>query len=295
VTTDEDRLELPDGRTVGFADLGTDDQLAVLWCHGGPGSRLEPEGLAAGAGRDAGLRMIGIDRPGYGHSTPVPGRSIADWVPDGLAVADHLGIDRFVAVGVSTGGAYALALASMAPDRVQGVVACCALTDMRWAEGKAMMSGNGTADIWASPDRDAAMKLAADLFGEDGSKMFAPPEGGDGPAMAAADLALLSDPTWLAGMATSFAPMFAQGVTGYADDRLADGPGWGSFDVGAIRCPVEVIHGGEDTIVPVAHAHHTAAIVPSAALTVAEHLGHLSIVTEVVPAVGRLRSRSSTG
>ncbi len=80
--------------------------------------------------------MIGIDRPGYGLSTPLPGRSIADWVPDGIAVADHLGIDRFVAVGVSTGGAYALALAALHPDRVLGVLACCALTDMQWEEGR---------------------------------------------------------------------------------------------------------------------------------------------------------------
>jgi pimeloyl-ACP methyl ester carboxylesterase len=288
VTTSEDRFELPDGRTIGFADLGADGDLPVLWCHGGPGSRLEPEAMAPAA-RDAGLRMIGIDRPGYGHSTPRPGRSIADWVPDGLAVADHLGIERFVAVGVSTGGAYALALAANAPERVLGVVACCALTDMRWAEGKAMMSGNGTADIWAAADRDAAMKLAADLFGEDGSKMLSPD--GDSAPMAPADLALLSDPAWLAGMASAFPAMFAQGVVGYTDDRLADGPGWESFDVNAVRCPVDVIHGGADTIVPVAHAHHTASIIPDARLTVSDDLGHLSIISEVVPAIERLRHR----
>ena len=85
----------------------------------------------------------------------MPGRSIADWVPDGLAVADHLGIERFVAVGVSTGGAYSLALAANAPDRVLGVVACCALTDMRWAEGKAKIMESGSA---ASGTRRAATR-----------------------------------------------------------------------------------------------------------------------------------------
>ena len=80
---------------------------------------------------DAGLRLVGIDRPGYGLSTPQPGRTIAGWVPDALAVAAHLGIDRFVTVGVSTGGAYALGVAAVAPDSVLGVVACCSVTDMR--------------------------------------------------------------------------------------------------------------------------------------------------------------------
>jgi pimeloyl-ACP methyl ester carboxylesterase len=72
--------------------------------HGGPGSRLEPAYLRREAS-EAGLRIIGIDRPGYGLSRPQPGRTIAGWVPGALAVADHLGIGPFAAVGTSTGGA----------------------------------------------------------------------------------------------------------------------------------------------------------------------------------------------
>jgi pimeloyl-ACP methyl ester carboxylesterase len=54
---------------------------------------------------------------------PRPGRTIAGWVPEALAVAGHLGIGMFAVVGTSTGGAYALALAALAPQRVLGVVA----------------------------------------------------------------------------------------------------------------------------------------------------------------------------
>ncbi len=111
----DDQLPLPDGRTVGYADYGSPEHTAVLWCHGGPGSRLEPQALAANASK-AGLRLIGIDRPGYGRSTPQPGRTIGSWTPQALAVADRLGIERFAVVGVSTGGAYALALAANAPQ-----------------------------------------------------------------------------------------------------------------------------------------------------------------------------------
>jgi pimeloyl-ACP methyl ester carboxylesterase len=101
-------IELADGRSVGFATYGRPDGTAVLWCHGGPGSRMEPAHLGAEAA-EAGLLLIGIDRPGYGMSTPCPGRTIAGWVPEALAVADEIGAARFVAVGESTGGAYALA------------------------------------------------------------------------------------------------------------------------------------------------------------------------------------------
>src|SRR5262245_41433229 len=98
----DDTLTLGDGRTVGFATFGPDAGVPVVWCHGGPGSRLEPAAAEAAAG-ELGLRLIGIDRPGYGLSTPVVGRSIASWVPDGLAVLDRLGIERFAVIGVSTG------------------------------------------------------------------------------------------------------------------------------------------------------------------------------------------------
>ena len=81
-------IGLASGHTVGFADYGIPDATAVLWCHGGPGSRLEPAYLRREAS-EAGLRIIGIDRPGYGLSAPQPGRTIAGWVPEALAVADH--------------------------------------------------------------------------------------------------------------------------------------------------------------------------------------------------------------
>jgi pimeloyl-ACP methyl ester carboxylesterase len=82
--------------------------------------------------------------------------------------------------------------------------------------------------------------------------------------------------------------MFAHGVQGYVDDRIADGVGWGSFDVSRVRCPVVVLHGGSDPIVPVAHAHHTAALVPGAKLRVFDELGHFSIVAQIASAIAEL-------
>jgi pimeloyl-ACP methyl ester carboxylesterase len=281
----EGTITLEDGRTVGFADYGTPDHTAVLWCHGGPGCRFEPDPSAISA-RKAGLRFIGIDRPGYGLSTPQPGRTIGGWVSDALAVLDHLGIDRFVTVGASTGGAYALAVAASS-RRIIGCVACCALTDMRWTEGKAMVPG--TALVWNTRDRAAAMAIVAEQMGEDGSRVNVHTGGVPLPD---SDKALFADPVYLAWWLRWMKEMFTSGIAGYTDDRLADGGGWGTFDVTAITCPVAVIHGGSDTFVPVAHAEHTAAIVPGATLRVYEPLGHFSICQEVVGTVGELLARS---
>jgi pimeloyl-ACP methyl ester carboxylesterase len=44
----------------------------------------------------AGYRVIGVDRPGHGPSTPQPGRTIAGWVPDGPALHHALGAEQCV-------------------------------------------------------------------------------------------------------------------------------------------------------------------------------------------------------
>ena len=283
---EDQTIGLAGGRTVGFADYGPADARAVLWCHGGPGSRLEPAYLRREASA-AGLRIIGIDRPGYGLSAPQPGRTIAGWVPEALAVADHLGIGPFAAVGISTGGAFALALAALAPERVLGVVACCSMTDMRWPEGRATMSWPHVRAVWEASGRAAALAAATEAHGADGGKM----RGEIGGVLAPSDLALFGDPEWMTAATAGFPAMFAHGLEGYTDDRLADGAGWVTFDVSSIRCPVTVLHGGSDRMVDVIHAHHTAGLVPGAELAVFDDLGHFSIVTEVVPAISRLLRR----
>jgi pimeloyl-ACP methyl ester carboxylesterase len=268
-------IKTTDGRSVGFADYGTPDQTAVLWCHGGPGSRLEPAFLADAAGR-AGMRFIGIDRPGYGRSTPQPGRTIGGWVSDANAVLDHLGIDRLLVIGVSTGGAYALALAASSP-RVIGAVACCAVSDMQWAEGKAM--NVCCHPMWNARSRDEAIDIAISQFGEHGENVLPPL----GPIAAdPSDAAFFADPHYLAWWTESVPEMFADGVTGFVDDRLADGHGWTTFDVTKITCPVVVLHGTSDGLMPVGNAAHTAAIVPGATLHIVENLGHLSILPKIV-------------
>jgi pimeloyl-ACP methyl ester carboxylesterase len=281
-------LTLKDGRTVGFADYGPANQTPVVWCHGGPGCRLEPSVFAPEA-RRAGLRIIGIDRPGYGRSTPQPGRTIGGWAHDGLAVVDHLGIDRFVTVGLSTGGSHALALAVLAGSRAIGALVCCGVSDMRWTEGKMMMPS--ALPAWDAPNREAARALVTELFGANGERTDPL---SSGIPLADSDRAMLEDPVYCRWFPDSQAETFAQGVVGYVDDRRADGQGWVSFDVSAIGCPVTVIHGERDTLAPVEHGRHTAAIVPGAVLQTYEDLGHFSIGTQLVGAIaGMLASWSA--
>jgi pimeloyl-ACP methyl ester carboxylesterase len=188
-------------------------------------------------------------------------------------------------VGISTGGAYALALAAVAPDRVLGVVPCCAMTDMRHQPARATVSRPHAHAVWEAPDRASAMAAAVASHGVDGSRIV---DAAEGPPLAASDLAMLVDHPfgrlWTAALPT----MFAQGVEGYTDDRLADGAGWTSFDLSAVTCPVIVLHGAADVIADPVHARHTAAIVAHARLRLVDGLGHFSIQDQLVPTIVEL-------
>jgi pimeloyl-ACP methyl ester carboxylesterase len=273
-------LKTADGREVGFWDFGSPGQTPVLWCHGGPGCRLEPAYAAEAASR-TGLRLIGIDRPGYGRSTPQPGRTIGGWVGDALTVADELRLEQFATVGISTGGAYALAVAAKSP-RVIGAVACCAVTDMRWAEGKAMMPANER--IWSAPSREVALEIAEEMLGAGGANVA----GLEAMPLAPSDRELFADPAWMRYWSAVVPEMVAQGAVGFADDRIADGDGWHTFDVRGIECPVVVLHGTSDTFAPVAHAHHTQRIVPGASLDTRDGLGHFSIFSAIAPVLQQM-------
>jgi pimeloyl-ACP methyl ester carboxylesterase len=161
------------------------------------------------------------------------------------------------------------------------------MTDVRWAEGRATMSRPHTHAVWEAPDRVAAIAAATEAHGEGGSKMRA----GMAAVLAASDVELFGSAPWMTQAAAAFRAMFAQGLEGYADDRLADGGGWVSFDAAAIQCPVTVLHGASDRIVDVIHARHTAELIPGAGLAVFDDLGHFSITTKVVPAIRALLQR----
>src|SRR3954447_24981290 len=113
-------VTLGDGRSLAYDDVGDRGGLPVVFLHGCPDCRLarHPDnGIAAGTG----VRLIAVDRPGYGHSDAHPAGTEATQADDIVALADALGIRRFAALGWSSGGPGALALAARHGDRVTAV------------------------------------------------------------------------------------------------------------------------------------------------------------------------------
>ena len=89
------------------------------------------------------------DLPGHGASAPAAEAfSISDIADGVVALADSLGVDRFDYAGVSVGGAVALELARLYPDRVKSVVVLCSAAKIgdatTWAERAALVREKGT-------------------------------------------------------------------------------------------------------------------------------------------------------
>lgn len=85
---------LPDGRKIGYATYGSPTGRPVLWLHGWPGSRVEVA-FYDEAAKKIGARLIGIDRPGTGWSSPQPNRTILDHAKDVRQLAEHLELEDY--------------------------------------------------------------------------------------------------------------------------------------------------------------------------------------------------------
>lgn len=263
---------LDDGRTLAFTDIGSPDGPVVFYCHGAPGGRLELVGLDA-AFAEVGVRVLTPDRPGYGGSTPLAGRTTASWANDIAGLADRLGVDRFGVIGLSSGGPYAVACAALLSDRVCGAVIAAGNTDMSWPDASAGYL-ESELTIMGLDDEDAAVAYCIDRYGPDGSRFF---EGEMD--LGATDNAWLAVPDNATALFATMGEAFRQGVTGYAHDITVQGRAW-TFDPGSISVPVIVAHGEDDQLVPIAHSRHTASLIPSAELRIISGSGHLSLIGE---------------
>jgi pimeloyl-ACP methyl ester carboxylesterase len=271
-------LLVQDGRTLHVYDTGpADAQLAVFWHHGTPNTGAPPEPLF-GAAAERGIRWISHDRPGYGGSTPQPGRDIAAVAGDVATIADALGLGSFGVMGHSGGGAHALACAALLPDRVLATVACSGQAPLR-AEGLDWFEGT-------TPSIAAEQRAAAD--GRAAYEEHLKTSGFDPEMFTAADhAALAGEWAWLARIAGE---AIAAGPEGTVEDGLAATAPWG-FAVEQITGPVLIVHGGQDRIVPASHGAWLARHCPAAELRLRPDDGHVSIlVSAAVPALDWLVS-----
>ena len=283
-------VQTSDDRTLAYAQIGDPDGTPVFVLHGTPGSRLSGRHPDPSRVAGAGLRVITYDRPGCGRSTRHPGRSVVDCVADIAAIADALGVDRFVVTGGSGGGPHALAAAARLPERV--IRAECNVgaapydaPDLDWFAG---MDPENVKELgWALEGEETLVRELARETDEKLSRLDEDPATllGDF-QLSETDQTVLQDQIVLERMRKSFRESVVSGVWGWVDDDLAFVKPWG-FELEEIRVPVQVRYGAGDVLVPAGHGEWLARHVPNANVIVDHEAGHLSTPDEHLE---RLRS-----
>jgi len=273
-------LKLGDGRMLHVYDTGADvgdGRLPLIWHHGTPNIGSPPAPLFPAADR-FGLRWVSYDRPGYGGSTPDPGRNVGSAADLVSSVADALGIDGFAVIGHSGGGSHALACGALLPDRVLGVISLAGLAPFEadgldWFAG---MTASGVDSLRAAA-AGRAQKQRYEASGAEYDPEFTPAD----------EAALAGGWSWVLDVVR---PALAQGPGGLIDDDLAYVAPWGA-DVEQITAPTLLLHGERDRVVPSAHGKWLADRCPAAELRLSPDEGHISILGSSESALEWLRQR----
>ncbi|MBO8190579.1 alpha/beta hydrolase [Streptomyces oryzae] len=231
---------LPDGRELAWAEWGPENGIPVLFSPGAATSRSL--GFGAGVVDELGVRLIALDRPGLGASTPAPGRTFDDFAADVAAFAQARGLDRPAMVGNSQGAPFALACAA------HGVVGALAvvsgadeIADPRFAEPP--FTGVLPADLYrltalATRQPEAAHAEFARFTPQ---AMWDMVLSGSPPC----DRAVYERADFAAAYRRALDEAFAQGPDGYARDTVLAMGRW-DIDLAAIGVPVDFWYGDQD-------------------------------------------------
>jgi pimeloyl-ACP methyl ester carboxylesterase len=291
----ERTVTTPDGRALAVQEAGDPAGLPVVVHYGTPMNR-HLYGPHATDAASRGLRLISYDRPGYGESTPQPGRTHADCAADVRAICESLGLSRIAVWGISGGGPHALATAALLPGLV---VAAASLAGpapydadgLDWFDGMGKDNADGfrlratspaAARAAADAEREVVLATSAADLAEELSSLFSP-------ADAAAFTGELAD-----YVIRSFREALAPGIEGWWEDQNAEISPWG-FELASISVPVLVVQGKQDQFVPFRHGQWLAANIPGAETWLREDDGHWTPYEYRVPEVHAWLSDRFTG
>ena len=278
-------MAVRDDRRLSFAEYGPRRGPAIIWMHGTPGARRQIPLEAREYADRRGVRIIGIDRPGIGSSTPHLYPDILDWTRDLELFLETLGIDTVRLIGLSGGGPYALAAGAALPDRVHGVGILGGVAPTRGPD--AAEGGIIQLAVHLAP----ALALARVPLGVALTQTIRVVRPLAGPVLdlyasvqPPGDKHLLSRPEFKA----MFLDDLLNGSRFQTSAPLADlilfTRAWG-FEAKDVRVPVRWWHGDADHIVPFRHGQHLVDRLPDATMTVIDgesHLGGLGIAEDVI-------------
>lgn len=275
-------------RRLSFSEFGVPHARPVVWLHGTPGARRQIPAEAREFAERENVRIIGIDRPGIGSSTPHVYSSFREFVDDLEVVADSLGLATMSVVGLSGGGPYTLAAAHYLPDRVRSTAVLGGVAPSRGPEavdGGLVGFGAHIAPLVAAGRVPIGVALTAlvrivkpfaspiiDAYG------LLSPEG-DRNLLARPEFKAMFIDDLLNGSRTQFSAPFS--------DIMLFSKEW-DFRLADVHKPVHWYHGDADHIVPEQHGERCVDLLPNADMTVLHgesHLGGMGVAEDILTRV----------
>jgi pimeloyl-ACP methyl ester carboxylesterase len=280
--TERRLLRVADGRDIEYLTAGPEGGLPLV-VHEGTPMGLSLNTRLANAAVERGLRIVQAARPGYEESTPRPGRTVADVVPDTGAVLDMLGADRYVSIGFSGGGPHSLACAALAPGRCLGAASVAGVAPYG-AKGLDFQAGMGPENVeefsLAARGADALtpfLEKESEVLGGVTSEQLAAALGG---LISGADASVLVG-EFAADLAKGLHGAIRNGIAGWRDDDLAFIADWG-FGPDAAGGRAAIWQGDQDNMVPFAHGRWLAAHIPDARVHLEPGAGHLTMTVTAI-------------
>jgi pimeloyl-ACP methyl ester carboxylesterase len=264
---------------------GTEERVIVL-CHSAPGAgTFDPDPVET---RTRNVRLLSVDRPGYGGSSPIAAgewATVASAADDLAAVLDSLPVERVGVAGWSAGGRIALALAARRPDLVDRVAVLATPAPdaaVPWiALGQRIalerLRGRTAQEAHAELEKRLGSVVPADPFSPEALWLLG--------AGTADEAALRADgvPARLGEMLRA---AFVQGARGLAADIAGYClQPWG-FEPEAVEAETLLLYGSRDPLADPRHGRWWQSRLPNARLEVVSGAGHLV----VVPTWGRVLS-----
>ena len=268
-------LQLPDGRVMAWTDTGPSHGTAVLRFPGTPGSRWV---LRADRSpwRERQLRMITGERPGFGRSTPLPGRGFAEPADDQARLLDHLDLDRVHVYGASGAAPHILAFAGRHPDRVRAVTIVAGAAPITDAEAEQIIPINRRGHQLAAEGDVVGLR---ELLAPVADAMVADPLAGFTAQMATAppeDQDVMNDARWQQALIRGIREALGSGIQGWIDETLALNGDWSDVPVGTVTASVTWFHTLADRNVPLSAARRVVDSLPHCRLVIWPDGGHLA-------------------
>jgi pimeloyl-ACP methyl ester carboxylesterase len=228
-------VSLSDGRQLAWAEWGPADGTPVLLCTGAATSGSL--GLDAASVAEAGVLLIGVDRPGLGDSSKHPFKTFSSWAEDVAYAARLCNWSPLAAVGFSQGGPFALALA--AEGIVERVALVSAQDDLSAhvdsIEPDALGLLTAVRTDPTAVEADMARMMTADFYLDMIRGMSSD-----------VDRGVYCEPAFWAAFSAAVHEAFRQGAGGCARDLVLAMGDW-PFAVEDVRVPVDVWYGEHDT------------------------------------------------